>query len=447
MPGKRPASTLDVYMNRRSVGKLTRRVSGAVEFQYAPRWLEATEAIPVSLSLPLREDRYIGEPVVAVFENLLPDDRDLRRRLAARVGADGPDAHSLLSIIGRDCVGALQFLPEGTSPGKVGEIKGTCLNKRDVVKILENLHEFPLGVSVNDDEDFRISLAGVQEKTALLFHKGRWHRPAGTTATTHILKPPIGRRSDHLDLSRSVENEHYCLELTAALGLPTARSRIEEFGGKPVLVVERFDRLWTRDRRLLRLPQEDCCQALGVPPARKYTSDGGPGIREILELLKGSDDAKTDRRLFLKAQIVFWLLAAIDGHGKNFSLHLFPGGRFRLAPLYDIMSAQPLLDAGQLSRRQVKLAMPVGRSRHYVVDEILPRHFVRTAGDAGVGEAEVQEIMEELIAAVPRALDQVMKKSTEVVRRTAGRSIVRGTKKRLDVLRTYRAAAHPGLSD
>lgn len=444
MPRHRSTSRLDVYMNGRLVGRLTRRASGVVEFQYDPSWLGDPQAIPVSLSLPFREDRYIGEPVVAVFENLLPDQRDLRQRLAARVGADGPDAYSLLSVIGRDCVGALQFLPEGMSPGKAGEIKGMPLAEREVAKRLRSLGESPLGISLTDDQDFRISLAGVQEKTALLFHRGQWYRPKGTTATTHILKPPIGRRTDGIDLSRSVENEHFCLKLVAAFGLPAAQSRIDEFRGQRVLVVERFDRLWTKDRRLLRLPQEDCCQALGVPPARKYAADGGPGILEILELLKGSDDPKTDRRLFLKAQIVFWLLAAIDGHGKNFSLRLFAGGRFRLAPLYDVMSAQPLLDARQLSRQEMKLAMPVGRRRHYVVDSILPRHFEQTAADAGIGEAEVRETIVELLETVPRALEQIMKELPHVIRRTVGRSITGGAKRRLDVLRAYRAGAHSG---
>jgi hypothetical protein len=104
------------------------------------------------------------------------------------------------------------------------------------------------------------------------------------------------------------------------------------FKGNRVLVVERFDRVWTKDNRLLRLPQEDCCQALSVPPTRKYEADGGPGIANVLELLKASDDPDTDRRLFLKAQIMFWLLAATDGHAKNFSIALRPGGRFRLTP-------------------------------------------------------------------------------------------------------------------
>src|SRR5262249_45392510 len=213
---------------------------------------------------------------------------------------------------------------------------------------------------------------GAQEKTAFLFWKDRWHVPHSATPTTHIMKPQIGKLSNGIDLTRSVENEYLCLKLIAAFGLPSANVAIADFKGYRALVVERFDRLWTKERskRLLRLPQEDCCQALSVPPTRKYETDGGPGIADVLEMLKGSDDPDADRRMFLKAQILNWLLAATDGHAKNFSIFLRPGGRFRLAPLYDVMSAQPARDAGQLQRNKMKLALAVGERQHYVVEDI-----------------------------------------------------------------------------
>jgi serine/threonine-protein kinase HipA len=195
------------------------------------------------------------------------------------------------------------------------------------------------------------------------------------------------------------------MKLTTALGLPTARTDIADFGARRVLVVERFDRLWTSDGRLLRLPQEDCCQALRVPPAAKYQAQGGPGITSILDLLRGSDDPEGDRRDFMKAQIVFWLLGAIDGHAKNFSIFLGPGGRFRMTPLYDVVSAQPAVDAGQIRHDQMKLALAVGGNNHYVVDTILPRHFIQTGEAAGIPAATTQDILHELQARVPAALE------------------------------------------
>jgi serine/threonine-protein kinase HipA len=405
---RRPAHVpLHVYLNARLVGRLRREGSGAIDFQYDKDWLAWASAIPVSVSLPLREDRYIGDPVLAVFENLLPDNDDIRRRVAERSQADGSDAYSLLSAIGRDCVGALQFLPEGVEPGTAGTIDGRAVDDKEIAAIVSNLARNPLGIG--PDQEFRISIAGAQEKTALLYWKDKWYVPHGTTATTHIIKPQIGTLPNGIDLTNSVENEYFCLELVAALGLPVAKSRIIDFTGKRVLAIERFDRVWTRDDgRLLRLPQEDCCQALSVPPARKYESEGGPGIREIVELLKGSDTPDADQRTFFKAQIVFWLLGATDGHAKNFSIRLAPGGRFRLTPLYDITSTQPSLDVGHITQNQMKLAMAIGTNRHYNVHTIVGRHFMQTAKSAGLPDKMVKELIQELTETAASSVDQTL---------------------------------------
>ena len=408
---KKTRMPLDVFINGWLAGQLRRETSGAIDFQYASSWLAWENTFPVSLSLPLREDRYIGAPVVAVFDNLLPDNDQIRQRLAARTRAQGTDAFSLLTAVGRDCVGALQFLPEGEAPSASGMIEGRSLSDAEVAVILGDFGQAPLGVTAGGE--FRISLAGAQEKTALLWWKDRWHIPHGSTPTTHIFKPAIGRLASGIDLSESIENEYLCLKLSKAIGLPSAEVAIAKFGDKLALVVERFDRRWTRDGRVLRLPQEDGCQALSVPPSRKYEADGGPGIAGLLELLKASDDPAADQRLLVKAQVFFWLLGATDGHAKNFSLHLLPGGRFRLAPLYDIMSTQPCVDAGQLRHNQFKLAMAVGKNRHYIVDDVLPRHFVQTAGLAGVGKAAVDGILAELADAMPRALEAVARSLPE----------------------------------
>lgn len=404
MARMRTVATLGVHLNSRLVGRLTRAASGAVAFQYDESWLAWAHAFAISLALPLRAEHYTGALVNAVFDNLLPDSEQIRRRLAERMHADGTDAFNLLTVIGRDCVGALQFLPEGLEPGPAGEIKGKALSEGEVAAMLRNLESAPLGV--DQAREFRISLAGAQEKTALLFQNGVWQLPQSSTATTHILKPPIGRRAGH-DLSQSVENEFLCHQILAGLGLPVASSRIADFEDQRVLVVERFDRRWTGDGRLLRLPQEDCCQALGVPPARRYQSDGGPGLLKILELLKGGDTPHEDRKLFLKAQMAFWLLGATDGHAKNFSVFITTGGGFHLTPLYDVLSTQPLLDAGSLRRTEMKLAMAVGDKMHYRVDEITPRHFAQSAGQAGVPFGLVTEITEELVKDIPLVLEEL----------------------------------------
>jgi len=420
---------LNVFLNSRLVGRLNRQSSGAIDFQYDPIWLAWEHALPVSLSLPLREDRYIGAPVVAVFDNLLPDNAAIRRRMAERVHAQGTDAHDLLAAVGRDCVGALQFLPDGVEPGPAGAVEGKPIDNAAIARLLADLASTPLGLG--DDEDFRISIAGAQEKTALLFWKGRWYKPLATTATTHILKPQIGRLPNGIDLSCSVENEFFCLKLTAALGLQSAGVAIAEFGGNRVLVIERFDRRWTRDNRLLRLPQEDCCQALSVPPSLKYEADGGPGIPAILNLMKGSDQPGADQAAVLKAVIVFWLLGATDGHAKNFSLFLSPGGRFRMTPLYDVISAQPSLRTGQIRRNKMKLAMAVGDRRHYVVASVMPRHFVETAQKAGLGAGFVKTIFAELYNRMPSAITDVAAALPDWFPSQIADAIIAGIKDRL----------------
>ena len=391
---------LNVFLNGRLVGLLRRQSTGAIDFQYARDWLEWDNTFPVSLSLPLREDRYIGQPVINVFDNLLPDSDPIRRRVAERVGADGTDAYSLLSALGHDCVGALQFLPDGVAPGAVGGIEGRPVADDELAELIDNLAVAPLGVG--GDEDFRISIAGAQEKTALLRRDGQWFKPIGTTATTHILKPQIGQLPNGVDLSNSVENEYLCLKLMEGMGVPAANVEIADFGDRRTLIVERFDRRWTRDGRLLRLPQEDCCQALSVPPTRKYQSDGGPGMRDIINLLKGSDTPEADIATFMRTNMIFWLLGATDGHAKNFSVFITPGGRFRLTPAYDVLTTQPSLDAGQIPRSNFRLAMSVGKNRHYDVLDIMPRHFLQTADLAGVGLPAMRSILKELGEAAPR---------------------------------------------
>jgi serine/threonine-protein kinase HipA len=412
MPRRPRHPPLRVLLNNRLVGYLRKAASGAIEFQYDAGWLDWEHALPVSLSLPLREDAYRGGEFGAVFDNLLPDSDALRRRVAEQVGAEGNDAYSLLAAIGRDCVGALQFLGaddgsghDGDDQGAVGSADGEALDDPAIEKLLNGLARAPLGL--DRDDEFRISVAGIQEKTALLRLGGRWLKPHGTTPTTHIFKTPIGRLPDGIDLSHSVENEYYCLKLAAAFGLPVNDAEIQTFGETRALVIERLDRRWTGDGRLIRLPQEDFCQALAVPPTRKYQSDGGPNLVQLLKLLDGSDSPAEDHATILKAQILFWLIGATDGHAKNFSIFLSPGGGFRLTPLYDVLTAQPSLDAGQIERRQFRLAMSVGASRHYRMEEIVGRHFVQSGEAAGLPRTLIREALEMMADKAGKAVDEV----------------------------------------
>lgn len=433
MARRSKARTLVVFMNSKPIGSLTRAASGAIAFSYDEAWLDWPGSMPVSISLPLTGEVFRGAPVINVFENLLPDAEQVRRHVAERLGAAGTDAFSLLSVAGRDCVGALQFMPEGEAPGPAGEVRGDVLTEAEIAALIRKLRVAPLGME-REDEDFRISIAGAQDKTALLKIGGQWKRPGGTTATTHILKPAIGVLHNGFDLADSVQNEFLCLKFCAALGLEVANASIDQFEDQLVLSVERFDRLWTEDRRLIRLPQEDFCQALSVPSTLKYQRDGGPGMLSILERLKESDRPVEDRRNFLKAQMVFWLIGATDGHAKNFSIAHRPAGGFKLTPLYDILSAQPLADAGTLRRNRFKMAMSLGAKNHYRMDEIQRRHFRETADAAGMPVGTVDEIFGEFETTVPAALDQLASTADNIIPAGLVESLMEGVRSRHQTL-------------
>lgn len=385
-------------MNGEAVGQWRIDAQGQHAFSYEQSWIDSPDARPLSLSMPLQppDVPYRGSLVVASFDNLLPDSTNIRRRVQAQFGAASTSPFDLLAEIGRDCVGAVQLLPAGQAPDKVQEIRGEPLNEAGVAAAIRSaVSAVPLGQ--REDEPFRISLAGAQEKTALLWHEGQWHRPSGATPTTHIFKLPLGRVGNmQADLSTSVENEWLCSQIVREFGIPVADCEIADFEDRHVLIVRRFDRKLAQNGRWwLRLPQEDMCQATGMPPAQRYESDGGPGIADICSLLLGSRQATRDRRTFFKAQVLFWMLCATDGHAKNFSVFIEPLGRYSLTPLYDVLSAHPILGTGasQLAPQKAKMAMAVtGKNRHYKWSEIQPRHWLATAAAVGLGATAREDL-------------------------------------------------------
>jgi len=401
--------TLRVFLNDRYVGRVQRQRNGAISFQYDIDWLAWEHTMPISLSLPLDERRYSGSEVIAVLDNLLPDEPSVRAAVAESHGATGTDPYSLLASIGRDCVGALQFLPEGVERSSDKQLDATEVDDTTIADIITNLARTPLGLQNDDDHGFRISIAGAQEKTALLKLNDRWYRPNGTTPTTHILKPSIGHLPNGPDFSTSVENEFYCLKLLQAFGLSVNNADIKHFEEHKTLVVERFDRIWSKDGRLLRLPQEDMCQALSVNSAQKYETHGGPGIVEIMQILTGSDKAVEDRQTFFKVQVLFWLMGATDGHAKNFSILLRPNNSFALAPLYDVMTLQPAVDQKQLAHKHFKLSMSVGNRTNYSIKYITGEHLLQSGKKAGLSTTNILTIFDDVRDHTASALAEVEK--------------------------------------
>jgi serine/threonine-protein kinase HipA len=394
-------------MNGEKVGLLSSTASGRLELRYDAAWLNSKSGRALSLSMPLTDQVYSGDSVENYFDNLLPDSQPIRNRIQKRFGAKSNRGFDLLWHVGRDCVGALQLFPEDIQID-VQKIESEPLTNAAIAETLRHYRTMPLGM--REDKDFRISLAGAQEKTAFLKHQGEWRLPLGATPTSHIFKLPIGRiEHSGVDLSDSVENEWLCHVILKAYNIPVANTEMMSFNGTKTLVVERFDRRWSTDESwLIRLPQEDMCQALNTPPALKYESDGGPGIEQIMELLLGAADSLADRRLFMTANLIFWLLAAIDGHAKNFSIFLLSGGGFQLTPLYDVISGYPLITKKQLEQRRLKMAMALtGKNRHYNWNAMLHRHWLSTAKKCHFPVDEIEKIIAEVLDQLDRVIDQV----------------------------------------
>ncbi|MFZ6643310.1 type II toxin-antitoxin system HipA family toxin [Undibacterium sp. TC4M20W] len=408
MSKSRIHQSLNVWMNGLLVGVWSWDRTDTHQFEYAESWIKSAAARPLSLSLPITAGKSIlrGKAVKNFFDNLLPDNKKIRQRISHRYQLVSTNVPDLLGALGRDCIGAIQILPLNIKPEGFDKITATRLTDGEVEKLLLNV------TSDEDDadfiDDFRISLAGAQEKTALLWYQNQWHVPHGMTPTTHILKLPLGLIGGmRVDMSGSIENEWLCMRIMAALGFDVAKTEIAQFGTQKVLVVERFDRKWM-GHWIARLPQEDFCQASGVAPDNKYEADGGPGMAQCLHILEGSVSAAKDKLNFVLVNLAFWLLAATDGHAKNFSISLLTGGDYRMTPMYDILSAWPVIGRGanQLQEKKIKMAMALrSKNAHFKMSEMHVRHWQGLAAQTGVVDGFAQ--MQRLVQHVPDALAQV----------------------------------------
>ena len=400
---------LITWMNNELVGELTKQTNGAHSFRYDDSWMQNVRARPLSLSLPLQYGNITSDAVINYFDNLLPDSPKVRERIVKRYQIKSKQPFDLLSEIGRDSVGAVTLLPPGEKGGNQ-TLAWARLNDEGLERLLTAYQsDIPLGMT-DEYNDFRISVAGAQEKTALLKIDADWCVPCGITPTTHIIKLPIGeikQPNATLDLRESVDNEYLCLALARELGFDVPDTEIINMETIRALAVERFDRRWARNGSvLLRLPQEDLCQVFGLPSSVKYESDGGPGIAKIMEFLLGSSAALKDRYDFMKFQVFQWLLGATDGHAKNFSIFIQAGGSYRLTPFYDIISAFPVLGGRGLHMSDLKLAMSLkaSKGRKTEVNAIYPRHFLATAKEVNFSAEQMMVILHYFAENVPRAI-------------------------------------------
>jgi serine/threonine-protein kinase HipA len=372
-PGGEAMNTLDVWLHGAMAGVLTQDGDGPQRFVYDAGWLGLASAVPLSRQLPLRAEAFTGRPVRAFFSGILPE-AETRERVAALFGVSAGNDLALLERMGGECAGAVSIHEEGAAE-RGGESGGVqCLDAGGLAKIVEELPRRPLLAGM---EGVRLSLAGAQVKLPVVVGGGgEIGLPLGSTASTHILKPEPAR------FPGLAANEAFCMALARGAGLDAADAGFLVVGQTPCLLVRRYDRVVSPAGEVGRIHQEDFCQALGIPPERKYQKEGGPSLRDCIGLLREWSTLPVhDIRNFLDAVIFFVLTGNADAHAKNFSF-LYEAGSRRMAPLYDQVCT---LAWAELSG---DLSMKVGSA--WKLAEVSPEHFQQLARETGLGWALVR---------------------------------------------------------
>jgi len=376
---------LTVLLADKVIGAVTQRVSGNYRFEYTSEWQRNPRHIPLSRSMPLQQHRHGTRPITNFMWGLLPENERILDEWANRFHVSARNPFALLAAVGEDCPGAVQLVPPDVELDGRENVKRLSRSELEA-RVVALKNDPGAGRLAQDTGQF--SLAGAQAKTALYRIKNSWGIPQGRTPTTHILKPETGR------IRHIASNEHFCLELARRLGLPAAISTVEVIADVPVIIVERYDRI-RRSQGVLRVHQEDMCQALGVNPLRKYQSEGGPTIKHIMALLLESANPNVDRDRFARAQALNFVIAGTDAHARNYSIVYAPGGAFRLAPLYDVISDLPYAS----NRRKSSLAMGIDGRR--LLGEIAPRHWEAMAADVGIEPDRMLGHVRDIIARAP----------------------------------------------
>lgn len=370
---------LVVLMKGEVMGWLTKKRDGLF-FAYTKEWQDQDNATPLSLSMPVIGGTYQAERVEHWLWGLLPDDERVVKRWAQVAQVPPHDVFGLIAHFGADVAGAVQFmLPERLEQFcQYDEV--LWLSEEDLAMRIDQL-AVDSGSARQASDPGRFALAGMQAKTALLCDGERWGVPGPGVPTNTIVKL-ANPAYDGL-----IENEHFCLRLAAAAGLPASDTRVIQLGKVAAIAVARYDRYW-EDGRLQRVHQEDMCQALGRHPNDRYEADGGPGVRTIFGLLDArSSEHTVNKATFFRYQVFNFLIGGTDAHAKNFSL-LLDGSEVRLAPLYDVASMLPYVDP-----RELKLAMRIGK--RYDIKTTLPRHWQRLAGETLCVENPI-DVLEEM---------------------------------------------------
>lgn len=378
---------LNVYLHQAYIGELLQDDSGQMLFTYVKDWLDNPKAMALSHSLPLRTETFTSRECRGFFSGVLPED-EKREIIASILGISSRNDFALLERIGGECAGAVTFLPVGETPLKTDYRYRPLLTNHELADILRILPRRPL---MAGDEGVRLSLAGAQDKIAVMIKDDKLFIPLGSAPSSHILKPAIDR------FKGLVYNEALCLQLATAIAIPTAKTSIHSVENIDYLMIERYDRIIDGNGIIQRVHQEDFCQALGVVPEMKYQNERGPSLKQCFDLVRVTSSVPVlDLKGLLDAVIFNFLIGNHDAHGKNFSL-LYHDRYVRLAPLYDIVCTSYYPELSQ------NMVMKIGGK--YKSDEVLPRHFELLAKEIGFAVPMVCERVPELAGETIKAID------------------------------------------
>ncbi len=387
------ARQLNVELYGAVIGMAVQDDFGRHSFTYDDGYAADASRPPLSLSMPTSRARFRGKFITPFMWGLLPDNSEVRARWAKDFGVSAENPFALLGHIGRDCAGAVEFV----AGDLLDSIAGTSpLSDEQIGQRLRALALDPLGWQVSGE---RWSLAGAQSKFTLArLPSGTWCETAGGEPSTHIIKPGIGEYRDQALV------EHLSMQAARAVGLRAAKTEFREFDGEPALVVTRFDRRRARDGSIVRVHQEDMCQALAVYPRKKYEASGGPTAARIARLLRdNSTDGEADVWEFTQALVFNYLIGAPDAHAKNYSIMHAPG-LTRITPLYDVASALPYDAVGDSEIDQA--AMSIGGRRMF--GTVHGRHWDRLAKGLGVDSGRLRDEIRRQAEAIPPAFEALL---------------------------------------
>lgn len=331
-------SKLVIYYQDMVVGHLEFDSDERLSFQYDKSWLALKDRFSLSLTLSLDEKIYGHIETKSFFENLLPEG-EIKVLLEAHGKSSIKSEFGFLQEFGGDCAGAFKILPEKLKAPKMSKTR-KALKLHVVYKYLDEKKS--LTDVILNKEGGKFSLAGAQDKFAVILEEGKIYLPLDGSPTTHIIKPHVRYFNSTHD---TPYNEYFCMKLAAAVGLNVPGVDIIE-GEFPLFIVERFDRILTKTG-VFRIHQQDFCQAQGVTSFNKYESDGGPSFADNYSLVKThSSDPILDLSQLLKWLIFNLVIGNNDSHSKNLAF-LQTGDGIRLAPFYDLLSTSVYKEIGQ----------------------------------------------------------------------------------------------------